>query len=178
MHSQFRIAVATCSLPCVHTHLPNLTTTHARLASTHASSSKSSPFPFPSHRNPTPHQIFHLPPGASQADIKARCKSITYTTHQLTLYPRQTTSSPGHSTPTRQQHKHSPQLCVTRASTPSPEHTTSSAANHTPYLLQMRTLMQSSRGADDSDRYTASERQRTLRRRQAWAGLMRLGRTR
>ena len=87
MHSQFRIAVATCSLPCVHTHLPNLTTTHARLASTHASSSKSSPFPFPSHRNPTPHQIFHLPPGASQADIKARCKSITYTAHQLTHYP-------------------------------------------------------------------------------------------
>jgi hypothetical protein len=68
MHSQFRIAVASCSLPYAHSHL----VTHARLAS----SSTSSRFPFPSHRNPTPHQIFHLSPGASQADIKARCASF------------------------------------------------------------------------------------------------------
>jgi hypothetical protein len=70
MHSQFRIAVASCSLPCAHSHL----VTHARLASTFNSSTP--PFPFPTHRNPTPHQIFHLPPGASQADIKARCTSF------------------------------------------------------------------------------------------------------
>src|SRR6266702_7929877 len=44
----------------------------------------------------------------------------------------QTTNSPGHSTPTRRQHKRSPRPCATRASTPSPEHTTSSAANRTP----------------------------------------------
>jgi hypothetical protein len=69
MHSQFRIAVASCSLPCAHSHH---LVTHARLAS----SSTSSRFPFPSHRNPTPHQIFHLLPGASQADIKARCTSV------------------------------------------------------------------------------------------------------
>jgi hypothetical protein len=68
MHSQFRIAVASCSLPYPHSHL----VTHARLAS----SSTSSRFPFPSHRNPTPLQIFHLLPGASQADIKARCTSF------------------------------------------------------------------------------------------------------
>jgi hypothetical protein len=40
------------------------------------STSSTSPhiqFPFPTHRNPTPHQIFHLPPGASQTEIKARC---------------------------------------------------------------------------------------------------------
>lgn len=33
-------------------------------------------YPFPSHRNPTPHEIFHLPRGASQAQIKARCEYI------------------------------------------------------------------------------------------------------
>ena len=31
------------------------------------------PYPYPAHRNPTPHQIFHLPHSASDADIKARC---------------------------------------------------------------------------------------------------------
>lgn len=31
------------------------------------------PFPYPSHRNPTPHQIFHLPRSATEAEIKARC---------------------------------------------------------------------------------------------------------
>ena len=41
---------------------------HARLASTSAG-----PYPFPTHTRPTPHQIFHLPVGASQPDIKARC---------------------------------------------------------------------------------------------------------
>ncbi|KZT26766.1 hypothetical protein NEOLEDRAFT_1062507 [Neolentinus lepideus HHB14362 ss-1] len=30
------------------------------------------PLPFPSHPNPTAHQIFHLPTSASQEDIKAR----------------------------------------------------------------------------------------------------------
>jgi hypothetical protein len=31
------------------------------------------PFPFPQHSQPTPHEIFHLPIGASGTDIKARC---------------------------------------------------------------------------------------------------------
>ncbi|KAI0262339.1 hypothetical protein BC834DRAFT_972133 [Gloeopeniophorella convolvens] len=45
-----------------------------RFASTSASASgsTSTPLPFPAHRNPTPYQIFHLPLGASQAEIKAR----------------------------------------------------------------------------------------------------------
>ncbi|KAH9988567.1 hypothetical protein BJV77DRAFT_929202, partial [Russula vinacea] len=42
-----------------------------RLAST-SHSSTPTPFLFPAHRNPTPHQIFHLPSNASQAEIKAR----------------------------------------------------------------------------------------------------------
>jgi hypothetical protein len=49
----------------------------ARLASTSPSSPSSTPFPFPAHRNPTPHQIFHLPPNPSQAEIKARCTSTS-----------------------------------------------------------------------------------------------------
>ena len=43
---------------------------HARFASTSAG-----PYPFPTHIRPTPHQIFHLPVGASQNEIKARCTS-------------------------------------------------------------------------------------------------------
>ncbi|OCH86545.1 DnaJ-domain-containing protein, partial [Obba rivulosa] len=40
---------------------------HIRHASTSANS-----FPFPTHPHPTPHQIFHLSPSASQQEIKAR----------------------------------------------------------------------------------------------------------
>ncbi|KDR75059.1 hypothetical protein GALMADRAFT_69917 [Galerina marginata CBS 339.88] len=35
-------------------------------------SSNHNPFPYPSHRNPTPHQLFHLPVNATKAEIKAR----------------------------------------------------------------------------------------------------------
>ncbi|KAI0690965.1 hypothetical protein BC835DRAFT_1279996 [Cytidiella melzeri] len=40
----------------------------------HASTSTShyQQYPFPTHKHATPHQIFHLPQGASQRDIKAR----------------------------------------------------------------------------------------------------------
>ncbi|EAU90721.2 hypothetical protein CC1G_03990 [Coprinopsis cinerea okayama7 len=31
-----------------------------------------SPYPYPTHPSPSAHQIFHLPPGATQAQIKAR----------------------------------------------------------------------------------------------------------
>lgn len=31
------------------------------------------PFPFPSHTNPSPYEIFHLPVGATQSAIKGRC---------------------------------------------------------------------------------------------------------
>lgn len=34
----------------------------------------SSRFPFPPHPNPTAHEIFHLTSGASQGDIKKRCR--------------------------------------------------------------------------------------------------------
>ncbi|KIM77395.1 hypothetical protein PILCRDRAFT_825358 [Piloderma croceum F 1598] len=40
----------------------------ARLAST----ASSTPYSFPAHRHPKPHEIFHLPLGASQAEIKRR----------------------------------------------------------------------------------------------------------
>lgn len=34
-----------------------------------------SPYPYPTHPKPTPHQIFHLGPGATQDEIKKRCMS-------------------------------------------------------------------------------------------------------
>ncbi|TFK48518.1 hypothetical protein OE88DRAFT_1634916 [Heliocybe sulcata] len=55
---------------------------HVRLASTGASGSQAQgQFAFPAHRNPTPHQIFHLPIGASQADIKARYYDLVRAHH-------------------------------------------------------------------------------------------------
>lgn len=50
----------------------------SRFASTISAGSSSAEdnsvaYPFPKHPRPTPHEIFHLRPGASQRDIKARC---------------------------------------------------------------------------------------------------------
>jgi hypothetical protein len=36
------------------------------------------PYPYPIHAKPTPHQIFHLAPGATQDEIKRRCTSSIY----------------------------------------------------------------------------------------------------
>ncbi|KAG8845221.1 hypothetical protein FRB96_002596 [Tulasnella sp. 330] len=49
-------------------------TAGVRYYASHAASSSTSknPFPFPSQPNPTPHQIFHLYPSASNAEIKSR----------------------------------------------------------------------------------------------------------
>jgi len=43
----------------------------ARPSCRHASTS-SNPFPYPTHPNPQPHQVFHLPRSASQQQIKQR----------------------------------------------------------------------------------------------------------
>jgi hypothetical protein len=40
------------------------------------SNDKPCTFPFPSHPTPTPHEIFHLPRGSSQGQIKSRCESF------------------------------------------------------------------------------------------------------
>ncbi|TFK83614.1 hypothetical protein K466DRAFT_554769 [Polyporus arcularius HHB13444] len=48
----------------------------ARYAST-----SSTPYPFPSHAHPTAHQIFHLPIGASQQDVKARYYELVRVHH-------------------------------------------------------------------------------------------------
>ncbi|KIP07229.1 hypothetical protein PHLGIDRAFT_427093 [Phlebiopsis gigantea 11061_1 CR5-6] len=44
-------------------------------------STSSHSFPFPSHSYPTPWQIFHLSPGASQKDIKARYYELVRVHH-------------------------------------------------------------------------------------------------
>ncbi|KAF9050279.1 hypothetical protein BJ165DRAFT_1525540 [Panaeolus papilionaceus] len=45
------------------------------------------PYPFPSHRNPTPHQIFHLPHNATQNDVKARYYDLVRIYHPDKLGP-------------------------------------------------------------------------------------------
>ena len=71
-----------CGRPAV----PRLPELHFKIIRHASTSSARPPFPFPSHARPTPHQIFHLPYGASQQDIKARCTSLLF------LY---TSDSPG-----------------------------------------------------------------------------------
>ncbi|KAJ3576747.1 hypothetical protein NP233_g210 [Leucocoprinus birnbaumii] len=50
-------------------HRPSLLNLRAR---TYATTSSANPFPYPTHKSPTPHQIFHLPHSATENDIKAR----------------------------------------------------------------------------------------------------------
>jgi hypothetical protein len=45
-------------------------------ATTRSTFSGSNPYPYPTHANPNPYQIFHLPHNASQAEVKRRCKSF------------------------------------------------------------------------------------------------------
>ncbi|KAF8159201.1 hypothetical protein B0H34DRAFT_655042 [Crassisporium funariophilum] len=46
------------------------------------------PFPYPKNANPTPHQIFHLNMGASQAEIKARYYDLVRTHHPDSFHTR------------------------------------------------------------------------------------------
>ncbi|KAG9313258.1 hypothetical protein JVU11DRAFT_6723 [Chiua virens] len=50
-------------------------TRHASVACSHHS------FPFPARKNPTPHEIFHLPPNASQHEVKARYYELVKVYH-------------------------------------------------------------------------------------------------
>ena len=43
------------------------------------------PYPFPSHPDPTPYQIFHLLPDASEEDVKSRCESLPFLFRSLLL---------------------------------------------------------------------------------------------
>ncbi|KAI0758535.1 hypothetical protein BC629DRAFT_1597966 [Irpex lacteus] len=73
------------SKPPLHIQTATARTIRARFLS--SSPSTSSPkYPFPTHPHPTPHQIFHLPPSASQRDIKHRCTLRT----RKALPPRRT----------------------------------------------------------------------------------------
>jgi hypothetical protein len=55
----------------------------------------SNPYPYPTTKSPTPHQIFHLPPSATENDIKARCASPFSSPHPplfIILYQTLTSS--------------------------------------------------------------------------------------
>ena len=43
------------------------------------------PYPFPSNPDPTPYQIFHLLPDASEEDVKSRCESPPFSFRSLLL---------------------------------------------------------------------------------------------
>ncbi|GLB37154.1 putative dnaJ molecular chaperone homology domain [Lyophyllum shimeji] len=51
------------------------------IAKRSTASTTTNPYPFPSHRNPTPHQIFHLPKNASENDIKERYYDLVRVYH-------------------------------------------------------------------------------------------------
>ncbi|KAI9455033.1 hypothetical protein F5148DRAFT_1300683 [Russula earlei] len=64
--------LAATTAAAIPLHINYLRNGHISFATTSTSSSTCTPFAFPVHRNPTPHQIFHLPSNASQPEIKAR----------------------------------------------------------------------------------------------------------
>lgn len=71
------------------------TTALCRGLSTSAPARARNAYPFPKHAHPTPHDIFHLSPGASQAEIKQRCPppvSLSTKSSRL-MYWTQTSSS-------------------------------------------------------------------------------------
>ncbi|KAF8895723.1 hypothetical protein CPB84DRAFT_1782293 [Gymnopilus junonius] len=61
---------------CRHRKFPHfIRCINAATTAEYASSNtdrQSNPFPYPTHRNPTPHQLFHLPINATKLEIKAR----------------------------------------------------------------------------------------------------------
>ncbi|KAH7925308.1 hypothetical protein BV22DRAFT_993851, partial [Leucogyrophana mollusca] len=68
-----------------------------RLASTDSSGTHGhARFPFPLHPRPTPHQIFHLPLGASQADIKGRYYDLVRMHHPDSAHTRNLPPSERH----------------------------------------------------------------------------------
>ncbi|EAU91107.2 hypothetical protein CC1G_03275 [Coprinopsis cinerea okayama7 len=59
------------SIPCSACRCYRSYAASARILA-RAASTTAQQFPFPAHRNPSPHEVFHLPRNATEADIKAR----------------------------------------------------------------------------------------------------------
>ncbi|KAF8799303.1 hypothetical protein BYT27DRAFT_7217897 [Phlegmacium glaucopus] len=51
------------------------------------------PYPYPAHAKPTPHQIFHLGPGATQGEIKERYYDLVRAHHPDSSYARLSTNN-------------------------------------------------------------------------------------
>lgn len=97
----------------------------------HASISSKPPFPFPTHTNPAPHDIFHLPRNASQRDIKSRCEHTRTPSlvTSSTIPDAKITSSSRSTTPTPFVDSMSRPRCATPGFAPSPRRTASSAVD-------------------------------------------------
>ncbi|PCH36476.1 hypothetical protein WOLCODRAFT_166953 [Wolfiporia cocos MD-104 SS10] len=61
-----------------------------------ASTSIHTQFPFPAHAHPSPHEIFHLPVGASQQDIKARYYDLVRAHHPDSPHNRELAAAVRH----------------------------------------------------------------------------------
>ncbi|KAH7906633.1 hypothetical protein BJ138DRAFT_610925 [Hygrophoropsis aurantiaca] len=82
------ISPGSIRLNAIPAHLRMLV--QVRLASSATSENLSTQmhFPFPTHSRPTPHQIFHLPTTASQADIKSRYYELVREYHPDSVLAR------------------------------------------------------------------------------------------
>jgi hypothetical protein len=122
------------------------------------------PFPYPNNAKPTPHQIFHLPVNATQAQIKARCKSI-HPLDEVTLISIKITSSSTHTTQTHNTPPISPGTSRSTAFAPSKRRTTTLTDALCPLTLtralrrRRRTLIRT------YTRWRGGEGRITLRRR-------------
>jgi hypothetical protein len=143
-------------------HFPGAGSSRARHASTSTSSSFAEPssssssthsYPFPTHARPTAHRIFHLSPGASQAEVKAPCAypvpSLLSSLHTDVPTFWQTMTSFSLTTPTQPTAPILPLTSGTRASSPSAPRTTSSAAGTRPCTLRAQYIQRASTATKD-----------------------------
>lgn len=75
VHALYNTSRSLRTIALIHT-APAIRHLSSGVSQTTSASSSKNPYPFPSHRNPTPHQIFHLDTTASDAQIKARCEVL------------------------------------------------------------------------------------------------------
>ncbi|KAF8810494.1 hypothetical protein BYT27DRAFT_6493138 [Phlegmacium glaucopus] len=90
-----------CSRPLIFGTTPDITRyatmshagTQDRIVSGKEPPRFQNPYPYPAHAKPTPHQIFHLGPGATQGEIKERYYDLVRAHHPDSSYARLSTNN-------------------------------------------------------------------------------------